>query len=632
MPRISRTLPAILLLGALVSPPPGTTWDLDAVTVTGTRSEKRLADTPVTTEVIGTEEIQASGATDLKDILKAYGVITDESSDHGTQISLDGLSGNRVLILIDGRRVPGRVDQNFEADSLPLTNVSRIEIVRGPQSVLYGSDAMGGVINIITKAPDPQARFSAEVSNTSLPAYDDPDLRGTGVKAAPVRAQEAKLSLDLPLGDFRTVWTVQGARSDFYWDQKAETSILPEGYRASTQVKAETGSPRLGHWTGTLGGTALQETDQTDFTGSLDRRSLQRAEASLSYRIDGLSDDSWEAQASYSAYRRQSSSLTGGTGVWTEAEPDVEHQGSAELWYRRDLSETNLVTLGASVLADSLTDATLDYADHRFNALTGALIVQDEQFQDGLYSVVGGLRLEQSTLGGFFAAPKSSLQYTLGTTGLRLLAGTGLGYRVPSAQDLYTDVDWSWHPIVHGNPDLRPESSWASNLGLEGAWDRTITARVNAYHQELWNEIAYALIGTASDGRAIYQNENRNRTNRTGVDTEASWSPTPFLTLTAAYQWLSAWDWIAGQALTDNPAHRTRGSAQFRWEPWKFATNTSLRWDSERQFAIVDLQVTQDFPAGLQVYARGENLGSSIDAEEGPYTPVSVTLGLRWNQ
>jgi outer membrane receptor for ferrienterochelin and colicins len=151
------------------------------ITVTGTRTEKRLADSPVATEIITAEEIENSTAATLGQVLDDYGIMHG-SNAMGDVIQLQGLGASRVLYLVDGKRVIGRVNGKINGDTLPLNNVERIEIVRGPQSALYGSDGIGGVVNIITKKPGETFSLGAGVSNKAMLDYDNP---ATDAKAAP---------------------------------------------------------------------------------------------------------------------------------------------------------------------------------------------------------------------------------------------------------------------------------------------------------------------------------------------------------------------------------------------------------------------------------------------------------------
>jgi outer membrane receptor for ferrienterochelin and colicins len=172
------------------------------ITVTGTRTEKRLADSPVATEIISAEEIENSSADTLSDVLDDYGLMYS-SNAMGDYIQLQGLGESRVLYLIDGRRVTGRVAGRINGDTLPLDNIERIEIVRGPQSALYGSDGIGGVVNIITKKPKDTFSLSAGISNSFILAYDDPTTDKTPKPfddVDPFREQKISAAVGLPIG------------------------------------------------------------------------------------------------------------------------------------------------------------------------------------------------------------------------------------------------------------------------------------------------------------------------------------------------------------------------------------------------------------------------------------------------
>ena len=134
----------------LLAPSP---WKMENVVVTGTRRNYILKDVPVTTELITAEEFKKTGALTVDEALDSHiGVtITDDLSGKG--ISLRGIAPSRVLVLIDGNRVIGRVQGSLDIGRLPLANVKQIEIIKGTGSTLYGSDALGGVVNIITRKP-----------------------------------------------------------------------------------------------------------------------------------------------------------------------------------------------------------------------------------------------------------------------------------------------------------------------------------------------------------------------------------------------------------------------------------------------------------------------------------------------
>jgi len=125
----------------------------DIVTI-GTKTESTVKNLPMQVDVITAEEIQNSGASNVGEILNSEGTIyLKPTGSNGATMSIRGMAHGDTLILIDGKRVNGEFSKTYELDRIPAGIIERIEVVKGSSSLLYGSDAMGGVINIITKKP-----------------------------------------------------------------------------------------------------------------------------------------------------------------------------------------------------------------------------------------------------------------------------------------------------------------------------------------------------------------------------------------------------------------------------------------------------------------------------------------------
>ena len=126
--------------------------DLNEVVVTGTKSEKTLKNVPVLTQVISARKMLELGLTNVTDALQTM-VPGINVSHQGTlvTVTLQGMDAKYVLFLIDGERIAGEVDGDIDYSMLNLQNIDHIEIIKGASSSLYGSNAIGGVINIITK-------------------------------------------------------------------------------------------------------------------------------------------------------------------------------------------------------------------------------------------------------------------------------------------------------------------------------------------------------------------------------------------------------------------------------------------------------------------------------------------------
>jgi outer membrane receptor for ferrienterochelin and colicins len=127
---------------------------LDALVVTAARRPQRLADVPVHTELISRQELEMSGSADLAEVLvERTGIQLQGGHPTGSGIMLQGMDSRRVLVLVDGQPWIGRLSGDIDLARLPTAGVERVEIVKGPQSTLYGSEAMGGVVNVVTTSP-----------------------------------------------------------------------------------------------------------------------------------------------------------------------------------------------------------------------------------------------------------------------------------------------------------------------------------------------------------------------------------------------------------------------------------------------------------------------------------------------
>ncbi len=131
------------------------------VVTTATKTAKNIDGVTASVEVVTSEDIEKTGASTIKDVLKKlpsltmqYGQFPHPSSKSKGSISIRGAGANSTLILIDGKRISGETENPYEMDRIPVAMIERIEIVKGSMSTLYGSEAIGGVINIITKKSD----------------------------------------------------------------------------------------------------------------------------------------------------------------------------------------------------------------------------------------------------------------------------------------------------------------------------------------------------------------------------------------------------------------------------------------------------------------------------------------------
>lgn len=151
----------------------------ETLVVTAAATEQSVKDAPASISVITQQDLQRRPVQNLKDVLREVpGVQLTNEGDNRKGVSIRGLSSGYTLILVDGKRVNSRNavfrHNDFDLNWIPVDAIERIEVVRGPMSSLYGSDALGGVVNIITKK---------SVSSGRAPSARIPPFRNTAIAA-----------------------------------------------------------------------------------------------------------------------------------------------------------------------------------------------------------------------------------------------------------------------------------------------------------------------------------------------------------------------------------------------------------------------------------------------------------------
>jgi outer membrane receptor for ferrienterochelin and colicins len=542
----------------------------------------------------------------------------------------------------------------LNGDTLPLDNVERIEIVRGPQSALYGSDGIGGVVNIITKKPKDAFSFSAGISNRFIVAYDDPatdKTPGPFDNVDPFREQKISASLGLPVGPTRNSLSLNFGRAGLYLDEGKRTSLLPRYLRGQGSLDTALSPTELSELR--LGGSFmfLQSDQQTNVAGSLSRSDYIRAEGFAAYEFFPLPELALNLRLYDNYYHRDRSGYTAGTDTWVNT-GQFENENllsleAAGAWagFSRWLLSAGLEASYNSMSKFNLTE--------KINAVDReAVFVQAERFKENVYSVLAGFRLERNSQYGFAAAPKVSAMYHVpkpggGDSGFRALGSAGLGYRAPNFNDLYLVKDDPPHPLILGNPDLKPEYAVNVGGGLEYAHSRG-SATVNGYYTELFDEIAYIDTGRVERGMVVYDTGNISRSLRAGADTEGKIA---FLTCgyaSAGYSYVYAWDRTAGEELRPQPQHTVKfklgldtakaggnegESKKITFHVWAggrwFSAIETIQSSGGNRF-VLDAYAAVNIVPHFKVYLSADNLTGTIDQFFGPAVPQTFSLGLTY--
>ncbi len=618
--------------------------ELEEISVTGLRVEKRLKDTPVITEVIDAEEIAQSGATDLSGVLEDYGIMCTSNS-MGDYISLQGLGESRVLFLIDGRRVPGKVSQRIKGQTIPIGDIERIEIVRGAQSALYGSDGMGGVINIITKPTAENFALSARFTNSLIPAYNTEateESQNSLKDAQPLLEQNLRINLTYGLGKTSNKLSIDGTRGEMYMNDTGSTSITPQQWRG--KISNETSFTMGDTMDMAIGGSIMLmvEEDQTSAQGSLLTEETNRYEAYAEY--DWLLTDtiSISSRLYDHFYQRERQEYSGLTEVWDDPDYENENLLTADSYATIDLTDGLLLVSGGEFSLNTMNREwlTLDDAEKDISRIRGALMVQAEWYDENSYSLVAGIRGEGDSRYGLMAAPRLAGMYYL-TPELRLLSGAGLGYRAPDFNELYVYRNVGTMPVlISGNPDLKPEYSLGGNIGAEYAAERFFL-QTNIYYTELFQEIVYDETGETdiASGKEIYRTENLDRSMRAGLDLEGKIHFANGLFISAGYNYLFAYNRSETEELREEPGHTARVKTGLEIQSPALTIDISTNYmspqdpdDSSENYREhryqIDLYSSWGINENYLLFLSLKNITGYINESLGPYYGQKLTLGM----
>lgn len=467
-----------------------TTFNMREVVVTATRTPKLLNDVPIQTRVISAADIAKTDATDVQDLLQQElpGVEFSYAMNQQTHMNFSGFGGQSILILVDGERLAGETMDDVDFTRLNMANVQRIEIVKGAASALYGSNAGGGVINIITKDGSGAWTDSPWTLNVNARIARHNEQRYGGSLSLNGKHLSNTLNVNYhgtdnfnvknasnPLA--RVFTTVYGNKTYHFKDKFT--------FRPTDALRL---TAHAGYFFRTLSRVADTPERYRDFTGGL------RGRWDIT-RLDNL-------DVSYNFDQYDKSDYQKLTHLDIRDYSNV--QNSFRALYNHVFNDKGILSVGADFMHDYLFNKNLT-GDSRKQDSFDAFAQIDWDINKKL-EIVGALRYDYFSDGDdSHVTPKLTVRYKA-LQNLTLRFGYGMGFRAPTLKEKYYEFDMAGIWIVQGNDKLKPEVSHNFNASVE--WlKKNWCFTSNVYYNNVNKKIATGVpFYQPEDNRQLYLN------------------------------------------------------------------------------------------------------------------------------
>lgn len=589
------------------------TQTLSEVVVSASGFEQQIKDAPASISVITRQELETKNFRDLADALQGVEGIDVRGSTGktgGFDISIRGMPSDYTLILVDGRRVsaagdttPNGFGQSQTSLIPPLSAIERIEVVRGPMSTLYGSDAMGGVINIITRKIAKEWGGSVQIEG-SLPEHSNQGA-----------AQKTSFYLNGPIQQDNLGIAIRG---NYYNRDKSEMAVQegvsPSSYKGIAPPKSDqytlgakfTLAPAAGHelWLdvetartkydnrncelGNLDGTDRDDCGKPSNTahGYKDYLRFDRDQSAIGYKGQ-LSIGNFETSLSHTSNETKGRTLS--TEVFKSSSPlrhligaDRKLKSTSTIWDAKltsPLGERNLLTVGSQVARskadDSLPQALAGEASFKQN--TWAVFAENEWSITEALIATGGLRYDHHDKFGGHWTPRAYLIWNA-TDVFTFKGGISKGFRAPKINQLVdgvNNVSRGENPS-YGNPNLKPEESTSTELGMlfnnQNGWSGNITAFHNKIKNKISSESCVGVIPACKGTSTFAVNRDNAKT----------WG----LELGTKYVFSSQWDIAANYTWTDSELLEKGEVIGKLSDTAKHVANLTLNWKPSQQWSV----------------------------------------------
>lgn len=646
-------------------------YSFDEVVVTATRTENDVKKVPASTRVITQEDIKRGGATSVRNALSMYANIFQKSKVRGGghDIIIRGMETKHSLVMVNGRRISNEADASglgnaMSLDRININDVEKIEIVRGPSSALYGSEAMGGVLNIITKPSKEQTLLTGlehTSEDTSHWWHADTGRIGNFSMTLDARFNKINRSMSDTATESDPYGTAQtyNASLNYYVNDHSYVNAYMDYY--SQHLKTDMGTPAMKPITLTTssGKMSLSGQAMLEGTGS---KAFKQKNYGISW--NGKTDkNDWQIQAYMSKFNWSDTSNTkvlgsippaGMEGMFNyllqkKNTYDFNHD-EHNMWAieGRDslrVNDHHRVTFGAEYVKDKVAGTGLGSNGDGVHSITEngktklssektlssyAAYLQDE-IEYGKWFIVPAIRYDHHSAYGSHTSPKIGVTYNA-TDHFRIKANYGEGFKAPSVSQLFYDLDrmmGSSYVHLTGNPNLKPEKSKSWDLGVEAEFGKGYGS-LTYFDNDVDNLIATIPKGKDSNGHNLHRYENVNKARIKGLENTLGYRFNDTLEFKVTSTLLDAKDTSAGKDLTQRARlsqiyqliyddHKDTGWSAVLWNQLDYKFVTGKAWERgesvKKSYSLTNFSLTRKVNKDTRFYGSVQNIFDKKDVD-----------------
>ncbi|MFQ6606120.1 MAG: TonB-dependent receptor domain-containing protein [Fidelibacterota bacterium] len=536
-----------------------TFFQMGSVVVTGTRTGKIHQNAPIATEVISRYEIDQSGALDLGELLdQRSGVSVSTSVEGGTIVNILGMDSKYVLILVDGQPVIGKFNNRNALDQISTAIIDKVEIIKGPSSSLYGSEAMGGVINVITRRKISTWPLSLKLRYTGSDRSFNPFVRDRG-------------KYDLRLNYFNQ-WKAFDIQFDFDYlaanvDKTIQYIDIDRYDRISfgNTIDWQLSDRQKLKWNATR--FLNQEASETILMNTDTK--IVRNTNFLEYQVTPRSY--WQIKSLFRWDRYQRDYTQNRPwGAMVKGEHTTENQQELEVNSLLTTAKSSL-NMGAEYSRDQFFSDRVAGGQRSLPSL--GIYGQIEYSLAPDVTLVSGLRWDDNEEIDPVVSPRIAAMMEFADR-WKFRYSWGRGFRMPSFMDRY--INWNHQQFgyeIIGNPNLKPETSRGTSVGFEYYHQGEYLVSVTLYRNLFRQMIVDYLI---SPGKFTYVNVDRVR--YMGMEIQGRWY--------ASRQWLASWgyNWAynknltTGKLVANHPVHTVHLRGSYKSPDGRFSSALKLKF------------------------------------------------------